>query len=169
MKRWGIGILFALFGAQSGCGSETTPWADPGEQSDAALDYSFQTRLVGLDETVTYVKSAMQLYVVRESGQLQSLAELNEAERQARWDRFGRLSPAFARQVQESPRDRLLWITVHFAPEVDWAALTPALSSLKPSERLAARLELRQAISSRAAELTGELSSVGVEGVFTRG
>jgi hypothetical protein len=74
MKRWGIGILFALFGAQSGCGSETTPWTDPGERNDAALDYSFQTRLVGLDETVTYVKSATQVYAVRESGQVQSMA-----------------------------------------------------------------------------------------------
>ncbi len=170
MNRWGSWILFVLFGAtQIGCGSETTSPLDTSEPSEAALDYSFRTRLVGLDETVTYVKSATQLNVVRESGLVQSISALNEEERAARWERFGRLSPAFANHVKGSPREQLLWITVHFAPEVDWATLTPALSSESESEQLAARLALRQAIASGAEELTEELTRLGVEDVLTRG
>lgn len=169
MKRWGIGILCVLVSGQIGCGSETTLVAGTGESNDDALQYSFQTRMLGLDETVTYVKSATELYVLRESGRVQTVAELNSEERDARFQRFGRLSPAFARRVMASPKESPLWITVHFTPEVDWAALTLSLSTGSDGERLASRLSLRQAIASRAAELIEELTTLGVKDVFTRG
>ena len=129
-RLWRWTAVLAALAVGGGCGAEP---ADEQAQASPVQAYSRTRHMRGLAETVTLVKEGGGTHAVREDGRHQSLLDLEEEERVARYARWGAVDPDFDAEVRAASPGAQIPVAFHFDPQVDWA--DSRRSSITPTER----------------------------------